>query len=159
MSAKTKTGMELHFRKAKESDLPKLINMLIDDSLGATREDGSFPINQRYIDMFHFIDQDKNNEIIVAENNSNVIGMLHMTYIPCLTHIGSWRCLIEGVRVAAENRGLGIGTQFFKWVIYRARERGCYIIQLTSNKERTNAIKFYHKLGFSASHEGFKFDL
>jgi len=151
--------MELNFRKAKESDLPKLIDMLMDDSLGATSEDGSFPINQRYIDMFHFIDQDKNNEIIVAENNGMAIGMLHMTYIPCLTHIGSWRCLVEGVRVAAHYRGHGIGTQFFEWAIQRAKERGSYIMQLTSNKKRVNAIRFYHKLGFRASHEGFKFDL
>ncbi len=151
--------MELNFCIAKESDLPDLVNMLMDDSLGAAREDGSIPINQRYVDMFHFIDQDKNNEIIVAENKSKAIGMLHMTYIPCLTHIGSWRCLIEGVRVATEFRGHGVGTQFFQWAIQRARERGCYIMQLTSNKKRTDAIRFYHKLGFTASHEGFKFDL
>ncbi len=151
--------MKLNFRKAKESDLPKLIKMLMGDSLGATREDGSHPINQRYIDMFHLIDQDNNNEIIVAENNGKAIGMLHMTYIPCLTHIGSWRCLIEGVRVAKKFRSHGVGTHFFKWAIRRARERGCYIMQLTSNKDRTNAIRFYHKIGFNASHEGFKFDL
>jgi GNAT superfamily N-acetyltransferase len=151
--------MVLNFRLAKESDLPNLLGMLMDDSLGATREDGSLPINQRYVDMFHFLDQGNNNEIIVAENKSNAIGMLHMTYIPCLTHIGSWRCLIEGVRVAAEFRGHGVGKQFFQWAIERARERGCYIMQLTSNKKRTDAIRFYNMLGFSASHEGFKFDL
>jgi len=82
-----------------------------------------------------------------------------MTYIPCLTHIGSWRCLIEGVRVGAEFRGRGVGTQFFKWAIQRAKKRGCYIMQLTTNKKRSDAIRSYYKLGFSASHEGFKFDL
>ena len=85
--------------------------------------------------------------------------MLQLTFIPYLTHIGSWRCLIEGVRVHKAHRGKGLGTQFFKWAIARAKQRQCHMVQLTSNKERVDALRFYQNLGFEASHEGFKLQL
>lgn len=133
--------------------------MLADDFLGATREDTSQPVNPSYTDAFNAIDRDPNNELMVAECEGVIVGMLQLTFIPYLTHTGSWRCLIEGVRVSTQHRGQGIGTQVFEWAIERAKQRNCALLQLTSNKQRPEAIKFYENLGFVASHEGFKYDL
>ena len=152
--------MELFYRQAEESDLGNLIEMLADDQLGAHREDSSTPVNTAYIEAFKIIDADPNNELIVAEinqeSNTSIIGMLQLTYIPYLTYKGSWRCLIEGVRVHKDHRSKGYGKQLFEWSINRAKVRGCNIVQLTSNKQRSEAIRFYNDLGFKASHEGFK---
>ena len=82
--------------------------------------------------------------------------MLQLTFIPYLTHIGSWRCLIEGIRIAKKYRGQGLGTKFISWAINRAKEKNCSIVQLTSDKQRPNALRFYESLGFKATHEGFK---
>ena len=116
-------------------------------------------MNQAYLRAFDNIDVDKNNELIVVEENTILLGMLQLTFIPYLSHTGSWRCLIEGVRVARDYRDKGIGTELIKWAIERARERRCSIVQLTSDKQRDKAIRFYRKLGFTASHEGFKLRL
>ena len=150
---------QLTFRAATVNDLAALIQMLADDFLGATREDTSEPMNQAYLDAFTAIDQDPNNELIVTEQDGVIIGMLQLTFIPYLTYTGSWRCLIEGVRVSTHHRGQGIGTHIFEWAIARAKQKRCALIQLTSNKQRPEAIKFYQALGFTASHEGFKYDL
>lgn len=151
--------MNLVFREATHSDLPSLVAMLADDKLGARREDASSPMNQKYFAAFDSIASDPNNELIVVENRDQIIGMLQLTFIPYLTYIGSWRCLIEGVRIHKNFRGLGLGTQFFEWAINRAQERGCHLVQLTSDKQRPEAIRFYESLGFIASHEGFKLKL
>ena len=151
--------MNLIFRQAKQNDLIELIALLADDNLGNTREDISLPINKAYLSAFEAITNDKNNELIVVENNSKIVGMLQLTFIPYLTHIGSIRCLIEGVRISSQSRGLGFGTKTFEWAISHAKEKNCNIVQLTSNKQRVEAIKFYEKLGFQASHEGFKLNL
>ena len=151
--------MKLIFREAKESDLPTLIKLLADDQLGSERESASLPLDQAYIDAFQSISTDQNNELIIVENNNEIIGMLQITYIPYLSHMGAWRCLIEAVRVHKNYRGQGIGTSVFKWAIQQAREKGCFMVQLTSNKQRDSAIRFYKDLGFIASHEGFKLQL
>ena len=148
--------MNLMFREASEIDLPALVQLLADDALGAKREDISIPLNTDYLDAFHSIEVDSNNELIVVESSGNLAGMLQLTFIPYLTHTGSWRCLIEGVRIAASYRGRGLGTEFIKWAIKRAKERRCSIVQLTSDKQRPDAIRFYETLGFKATHEGFK---
>ncbi len=85
--------------------------------------------------------------------------MLQLTFIPYLTHTGSWRCLIEGVRIAKAFRGKGLGSEFISWAIKRAGDRNCSMVQLTSDKQRPDAIRFYQSLGFNASHEGFKLHL
>ena len=90
------------------------------------------------------------------ESGDQLIGMLQLTYIPYLSHTGAWRCLVEAVRVHKDCRGQGLGTEIFKWAIKQAKARKCYMIQLTSNKQRTEALRFYKKLGFTPSHEGFK---
>ena len=148
--------MELTFRTAIDADVEALVTMLADDELGQQREDVSQPLNQNYLDAFKAIADDDNNQLIVVEANNQLIGMLQLTFIPYLTHIGSWRCLIEGVRIDANYRGKGIGERMFDFAIKQAKQRGCQLVQLTSDKQRPDAIRFYERLGFKASHEGFK---
>ncbi len=148
--------MELNFREAKEIDIKNLVKMLADDELGANREDVSETLNNRYIEAFQSIEKDSNNELTVVESSGELVGMLQLTFIPYLTHTGTWRCLIEGVRIAKTHRGKGLGTEFFNWAINRAKEKNCSIVQLTSNKQRPDALRFYESLGFEATHEGFK---
>ena len=147
------------FRQAVARDLPRLVTMLADDELGARREDSSQPLNSSYRSAFDAIDRDPNNALIVAEIDASIVGMMQLTFIPYLTHIGSWRCLIEGVRVHPEFRGQGMGTALIEWAIEAARKRQCRILQLTSDKQRPNALRFYEALGFEATHEGFKLRL
>ena len=146
-------------REATAADIPLLVQMLFDDDLGATREDCSLPVNQRYRDAFSSIDRDPNNELVVLEYDNQVAGMMQLTFIPYLTYTGSWRCVIEGVRIHAHYRGKGLGAKFFHWAIRRAKERECRLVQLTSNKIRVDALRFYQSLGFEATHEGFKLEL
>ena len=148
--------MQLEFRPALVTDVAALVALLADDELGVAREDTSHPLNQRYIDAFAAIQQDANNELMLVERENELVGMLQLTFIPYLTHTGSWRCLIEGVRISGNCRGQGLGKEFIRWAIHRARQRHCSIVQLTSDKQRPEAIKFYQSLGFEATHEGFK---
>ena len=148
--------MDLIFREANQNDIEALVVLLADDILGASREDPAKPLNQRYSDAFESIQKDPNNELIVVESDSHLAGMLQLTFIPFLTHKGSWRCLIEGVRIAKAYRGKGLGSEFIGWAIKRAKERHCTIVQLTSDKQRPDALRFYESIGFNASHEGFK---
>ncbi len=147
------------FRHANESDLVRLVNLLADDDLGAAREDTSLPLKQSYIDVFHSIDSDPNNELIIIEESDEIVGMLQLTFIPYLSRGGSWRCLVESVRIARDRRGAGLGTAAFHWAIDQARTRGCGLVQLTSDKQRPGALRFYESLGFRATHEGFKLKL
>ena len=151
--------MNLLFREALEKDIPALVALLADDELGQQREDVSKPLNKVYLQMFDNISKDPNNVLIVAEENQTIVGMLQLTFIPYLTHIGSWRCLIEGVRISRQYRNKGIGNKLFDWAIERAKIKKCKIVQLTSDKQRPNAIRFYQRLGFEASHEGLKLKL
>lgn len=151
--------MKLCYRLAQEADLPDLVAMLADDDLGVHREDASVPLNSDYIKAFNSIGSDPNNELIVVTSDHDLIGMLQLTFIPYLTYTGSWRCLIEGVRIHSKFRGQGVGKQVFRWAIGRARERDCQLVQLTSDKKRPDAIRFYESFNFTASHEGLKLHL
>ncbi|MGB0895653.1 MAG: GNAT family N-acetyltransferase [Parashewanella sp.] len=151
--------MTLEFRTAKATDLPQLIALLANDALGKQREDAGSPINPSYLSAFNAIERDHNNLLIVATLENQIVGMLQLTFIPYLTHIGSWRGLIEGVRVSEHFRGQGFGERLFKHAIAVAKKKGCSMVQLTSDKQRPDAIRFYEKLGFIASHEGFKLPL
>lgn len=144
------------FRQAREEDLASLIEMLADDELGRRREMPGAPLAHSYVEAFRAVDGDPNNELVVCETGGELVGMLQITYIPYLTYVGSWRALIEGVRVASSHRGQGVGGRLFEWTIQRARARNCLIVQLTTDKQRPDAIQFYEKLGFKASHEGMK---
>lgn len=156
----TQKSASLQFRRALGSDVPRLVQLLADDSLGAKRERFESPLTAVYLDAFAAIDADPNQELVVAENATGAtVGMLQLSFIPYLTYQGGWRALIEGVRVAAEHRSGGIGRQMITWAIDRARQRGCHMLQLTSDKSRPDAIRFYESLGFVASHQGMKLHL
>ena len=117
------------------------------------------PINANYTTAFAHISRDPNNELLIAEFNGNLVGILQLTYIPYLTYVGSSHCLIEGVRINEKYRGQGFGKQLFEYAIQKARTRGCKLVQLTSDRQRPDAIHFYEKLGFIATHEGLKLHL
>jgi GNAT superfamily N-acetyltransferase len=149
----------LTYRLALEKDLPAIVEMLADDHLGSTREIYSDPLPESYIKAFENIQQDKNQELTVAEINGEIVGTFQLSYIYGLSLQGALRMQVEAVRVSSKYRGKGLGTKFFEYIIKRAKEKGCKMIQLSSNKQRPDAIRFYEKLGFKASHEGMKLSL
>ena len=150
----------MKFRKAQANDVSAIVQMLADDELGQTREDFSDPLPATYAQAFERIDSDPNQELIVVENNEGqLIGTLQLSFIPYLTYQGGIRAQIEAVRVHKEHRGEGIGNAFFLWAINRAKERGAHLLQLTADKKRPDALRFYENLGFRATHEGMKLHL
>ncbi|MDA6069344.1 GNAT family N-acetyltransferase [Flavobacterium sp. AC] len=149
----------LTFRLATIEDLPEIISMLADDTYGATRENNTSIVSEKYLNAFKKIQEDPNQELIVATINENKVASFQLTFIQYLNFEGTLRAQIEAVRTHSDYRGQGIGTNVLNYAINRAKEKGCQMIQLTSDKRRTEAIKFYEKLGFKASHEGFKLKL
>ncbi|MEH6630124.1 MAG: GNAT family N-acetyltransferase [Halopseudomonas aestusnigri] len=150
---------DILYRHAKEEDLPTIIAMLADDALGAKREDNSLPVNAKYLAAFEAIDRDPNQYLAVVEQAEEIIGCLQVTFIPGLSRLGMWRGQIESVRIASSHRGSGLGSQMFEWAIEQCRARGCELVQLATDKSRPEALKFYEKLDFKASHEGMKLSL
>jgi GNAT superfamily N-acetyltransferase len=146
---------EVTFRTAGKSDLSAIITLLADDKLGANRESVEGNL-QAYEQAFSKIDADPNNMVFVAEDEGTIIGCLQVTYIANLSFEGGTRALVEAVRVADSHQGQGLGKRLMNHAIDLARERGCKIVQLTSNKERPDAIRFYEQLGFQPTHIGFK---
>lgn len=144
------------FRRATLADLPAIIALLADDVLGKDREDPADPPNQAYLDAFAAIEADGNQYLAVVEEAGRVVGCLQLSFVPGLSRLGLWRGQIESVRIAAERRGGGLGRAMFEWAIARCRERGCGLVQLTTDKARPEARRFYESLGFTASHEGMK---
>lgn len=147
------------FRNATKKDLDKIVQMLSDDPLGSKRECYKQPLPNSYLEAFKAIEADPNNELIVACNGDEVIGVQQITFTPYITHQGGWRATIEGVRTSSAARGKGVGTKLIQWAIGRAKERGCHLIQLTTDKQREDALRFYERLGFHATHEGMKLKL
>ena len=143
-------------RLALIDDLPTIIGLLADDVLGQGRENMGPPLHSDYLDAFEAINDDPNQVFVVFEVEDVIIGCLQLSFIPGLSRQGAWRGQIESVRVSSETRGVGLGQEMIKWAIDSCRERGCRIIQLTSDKTRQDAAEFYRALGFVASHEGFK---
>jgi GNAT superfamily N-acetyltransferase len=147
----------MKFRKAKEADVPFIVAMIADDELGKVREDFKNPLPESYYNAFENISTDVNQELMVVVNEQNhVIATFQMTFISYLTYQGGIRAQIEGVRVHKKHRGLGIGKAIFQWAIQRAKKRNAHLLQLTTDKKRLDAIRFYQSLGFKASHEGMK---
>jgi GNAT superfamily N-acetyltransferase len=144
-------------RRATATDVPGIVAMLIDDEIAALREspDDLTP----YQAAFAAIEADPNQFLVVAERNGELVGTLQLSIIPGLSRKGATRGLVEAVRVAASARGTGLGTTLMEWSIEEARTRGCTIVQLTSDKARTDAHRFYLRLGFTNTHEGFKLTL
>ncbi len=131
--------------------------MLAHDKLGKLREDYRDPLPDLYYDAFAAIDRDENQELTVIENEAGeIVGTLQLSFIPYLTYQGGVRAQIEAVRVREDQRGLGLGEKLFRWAIERAEARGAHLLQLTTDKKRPDALRFYEKLGFKASHEGMK---
>lgn len=144
----------MQLRRARRDDVPAIVALYADDMLGATRED---PANRAaYEAAFDVVAADANAELIVAEEGGRVVGTFQLNFITHLSHRGNKVAVIEAVRVAASERGRGLGAEMMQWAIARAREAGCAQLQLTSNKRRVDAHRFYERLGFARSHEGFK---
>lgn len=150
---------DTRFRRAMADDLAAIVALLADDGLGRGREDARQPLHQRYVAAFAAIDVDPNQLLVVATAGGAVIGYLQLTFIPGLSRMGQWRGQVESVRVAAARRGRGVGRAMMAWTIERCRERGCGLVQLTTDKTRADARRFYEGLGFVASHEGMKLAL
>lgn len=150
---------EIAIREATVDDLPAIVQMLADDSLGATRERAEDPLPATYYEAFSAIERDANSVVVVAELNGRVVGTLQLTRIPNLSFQGSWRGAIEAVRVHRDARGRRIGHRLVEWAIESAHRQGCRLVQLTSNRQRDDAIRFYESLGFVHSHAGMKLDL
>ncbi|MGW2402830.1 N-acetyltransferase family protein [Kitasatospora sp. NPDC001664] len=148
---------KLTIRPATEADLPAIVALLADDPLGAAREspDDLTP----YLAAYRLIADDPNQHLVVAELAGQVLGTLQLTVIPGLSRRGSTRTLIEAVRVHADARGTGLGTTLVEWAVDRSRTLGAELVQLTSDATRTDAHRFYERLGFTASHLGFKLAL
>ncbi len=144
------------FRRARVSDLPAIIALLADDPLGREREDVSQPLAPAYERAFEAIDSDPNQLLAVVTEADRVVGTLQITFIQGISRKGGLRGQIEAVRIAADRRGAGLGRRVFDWAIAECRSRGCCLVQLTTDRGRPEAHRFYDQLGFTASHLGYK---
>lgn len=149
----------LFFRSATRADLPAIVGLLQDDVLGRQREQAGDHLDAAYIRAFDAIAADPHQQLVVAELDGAVVGTLQLSFIPGMARGGAWRGQIEAVRIDAALRGSGAGQQMFEWAIAECRARGCQLVQLTTDKQRPDAHRFYEKLGFSASHIGYKLAL
>ncbi|GAA2269645.1 GNAT family acetyltransferase [Streptomyces ruber] len=148
---------DIQIRRAVADDVPVIVAMLADDPLGAQRE--SLGDLTPYLSAFERLDGDPNQHLVVAVREKHVVGTLQLTIIPGLSRRGATRSIIEGVRIHADARRSGLGTQLIQWAIDESRRQGCQLVQLTSDATRTDAQRFYKRLGFVASHVGFKLPL
>ena len=148
---------DLEIRHAETADVPAIVAMLADDPLGVQREspDDLTP----YLAALERLASDQNQHLVVAVRDDRVVGTLQLAIIPGLSRRGATRSIIEGVRIHADERGSGLGTQLIEWAIDESRRQDCQLVQLTSDKTRTDAHRFYERLGFTASHVGFKLQL
>ncbi|TDC60282.1 GNAT family N-acetyltransferase [Micromonospora sp. KC207] len=145
------------FREAVRADLPALVALLADDVLGRARDVAE--VDDAYERAFADISADPRNHLVVADDGGVVVGCMQITYIPGLGRHGTERSLIEAVRVRSDRRGQGLGREMIRWAIDQAARRGCGLVQLTTDKTRADAHRFYLGLGFVASHEGMKLAL
>jgi len=152
----TQTIQNLSYRKVVVNDLRSILDLYIQDELSNAREKLNPDLNSRYIEAFYMIDNDPNQFLMAVILNTEIVGTCHLTIMPSLTYVGSTRMQIEAVRVAAKYRGQKIGEWMMNAAIQYAKSRGASIIQLTTNKSRPRAKKFYESIGFEASHEGMK---
>ncbi|MGW2559674.1 N-acetyltransferase family protein [Streptomyces sp. NPDC001514] len=144
-------------RTATRRELPAILALLADED--TVVDPASVVVDEAYERAFAAIERDDRNEMLVLVDGDTVVGCLQATYIPGLGRNGAERALIEAVRIRADRRGAGLGRELMSRAVERARERGCALVQLTSNKRRTEAHRFYASLGFARSHDGFKLSL
>nr|WSY53423.1 GNAT family N-acetyltransferase [Streptomyces sp. NBC_00886] len=148
---------DLEIRAAVTADVPAIVDMLADDPLGSQREspDDLTP----YLAALERLTADPNQHLVVAVRGGRVVGTVQLTAIPGLSRRGATRSIIEAVRIHADERGSGLGTRLIEWAIAESRRQDCQLVQLTSDASRTDAHRFYERLGFTASHVGFKLPL
>ncbi|WJY27538.1 MULTISPECIES: GNAT family N-acetyltransferase [Sporosarcina] len=149
----------MEIRQATRADVPAIVRLLADDELGAQRERYEDPLPAEYLEAFEAMDSQTGNQMIVAVDGQKVVGCLQLTLIPGLARRGMKRAQIEGVRVDRQYRSQRIGEQLFQEAISIARAGRCSLVQLTTDKHRSDAHRFYERLGFEASHEGMKLHL
>jgi ribosomal protein S18 acetylase RimI-like enzyme len=150
---------DIVIRAAARGDVPAIVALLADDPLGAARENAAEPLPEAYWQAFDQIAAQPGNSLLVAEREGAVVGCLQLTIIPGLSRHGMTRGLVEAVRVSTACRGLGIGEALLRRAIEMSRAAGCGLVQLTSDNTRRDAHRFYERLGFVASHAGFKLTL
>ena len=146
-------------RDARREEVPLIVAMLVDDAVGATRDKLVDPLPQAYYDAFDAIAASRDNRLLIAEFGDEVVGSLQITFIPGLAKIGGTKMLIEQVRVVSPRRGTGIGSKIIAAAIALARQRRCKSVELASHRTRTDAHRFYARLGYVASHDGLKLAL
>lgn len=144
-------------RDAEAADLPAILALLAEDTIPPDRE--TDPADPRYRSAFHAIEADPNQRLIAAELGGRVVGTMQLTFLPGLSFRGSWRGLIEAVRIAGDLRGQRLGERMILWAVEQCRARDCKLVQLTSSASRTAAHRFYARLGFVQSHVGMKLHL
>ncbi len=149
----------MHIRKATKEDLPQIIEMQANDILGQKRENFQIPLPEVYYAAFSRIDSDPNQELIVVEIQGKVAGTMQISHLQYLTYQGGMRTQVEAVRIREDLTGQGIGQKMIEWAINSAKEKGAHMVQLTSDKLRPDAIRFYERLGFKSTHEGMKLHL
>ncbi|WP_323771955.1 GNAT family N-acetyltransferase [Antarctobacter sp.] len=153
------SGNVLKMRPAREVDLPTIVAMLADDVLGASRENASPAVDDCYLAAFAEIDADPNQFLCVVEDRQQIVGTLQLTFIPGLSRNGTKRGQIEAVRIASDRRGGKLGEAMFAWAISECRAHGCSLVQLTTDKARPDAHRFYDRLGFEPTHIGYKLEI
>lgn len=156
LSVGTSSGV-FSLRRATKADLPQIIRLLSDDQLGASRETPDDP--KPYEAAFEAIDNDPAHLLVAGELRGDVVATFQLTFLPSLSRQGAWRAQIEAVRVSSALRSQGIGRLMIQWAIEHARQCGCPLVQLTTDKNRYCAHQFYERLGFTATHEGMKLTL
>jgi len=149
--------VQLAIRPALRQDLPAILELVAQDSFSDTPEP-LLPVNAHF-SAFDAIAAHPDHEIVVGTMDGRIVATLQLSFIPGLSHDGAWRAQVEAVRVHRDVRGSGIGTEMLNWVIARAKERGCWRVELTTNQARTDAQRFYERLGFRRSHVGMKLPL
>lgn len=160
LTALSVRGGPVELRHAVDGDLPSLVGLLADDPFGSTREASADDDLTPYRRAFALIDGDPAHLLVVAaDGGGDVVGTVQLSFLPGLARSGALRAQIEAVRVRADHRGRGLGEGMFGWAIEEARRRGCALMQLTTDKARADAHRFYERLGFVASHEGLKLPL
>lgn len=151
--------MSLTYRKATEADLPFIVWLLVEDAVRDTEDRADEPFHPRYVTAMRELEADPNQMMMLAMLDGETVGTIQLTFIPGLAALGAKRCLVEAVHIVPTHRNKGLGSEMIQWAIEQARERDCGMVQLTSNKKRLDAHRFYERLGFLKSHEGFKYYL
>jgi ribosomal protein S18 acetylase RimI-like enzyme len=153
------SGTDVLFRRATRADLPSIVRLLAEDDLGSQRECNEDPLPESYYSAYEVINKDPHHELIAAELDGDVIGTLHLMFLPSISFQGSLRAQIESVRIDIKYQSRGIGSEMMKWAIERAKARGAHVVQLTTHKSREDAHRFYERLGFKETHLEMKLSL